>query len=341
MKRKRGCAVTLLILTLLLIVALVVGYYFYNQVFTTNSRSDNQKITILIPSGSNYNDVLRQLVDSQIVSDEFIFDKVARRMNYPNHVHPGRYTVNSGISMYHLIRKLRSAESEPVRVALDRVSDIYEWAAKAGNALEIDSAQITDTLISKYFLKENGVNENNVLSLFIPDTYEFYWEISLKAFINRMQKEYQKFWTTERKEKANELGLSLNEVYILASIVQEEAVIVDEMPRIAGVYINRLKKNMALQADPTIKYIVRKRTDKKVYLADYKIVSLYNTYVNTGLPPGPIAITSSKAIDAVINFEKHQYIYFCARADGSGYHEFTADYNQHIRNRNLYIKAKN
>jgi len=339
-KSKKNCLIPLIIVLIIFITIAVTIFYFYGKFFTSSNNDSLKETTIFIHSGSSYEEVVTQLVEEGIVKDKTIFNLLAKQMNYPAHVHPGRFTIRHGTSIYYLIRKLRSAESEPVLVALDRVSDVYEWAAKAGHALEIDSATIADSIFSDNFLEENKVNSDNVLSLFLPDTYEFYWEISLKGFINRMKKEYDKFWTSERITKAERLNLTTSEIYILASIVQEEAVILNEMPRIAGVYFNRLNIGMPLQADPTIKYIVRKRRDDNVYLADYKIVSPYNTYENTGLPPGPIAITTKRAIDAVLNAESHNYIYFCASADGSGAHLFTADYNQHLKNRNLYLNAK-
>jgi len=226
-------------------------------------------------------------------------------------------------------------------VKLDQLTTIYEFAGKAGEMLEIDSNDVIDTLFSEAFLKKYDLTKENVITLFLPNTYEFYWETSLAAFLKKMIQETEMYWTNHKQRKANMMKLTRAEIYTLASIVQQEAVILSEMPRIAGVYINRLKKNMKLQADPTIKFIVKSHGRKKVILEDYHTPSEYNTYENFGLPPGPIAMASEKALDAVLEYEEHNFLYFCAKADGSGYHEFTPNYNMHLHYRNIYLKAKN
>lgn len=340
-RRKKSNKKSFIILSALLLtgIAALIGYQFYRYFFLPAPGASAGTV-IFIPSGSDYQKMVTILKYHHLIKDEESFHLLARKMNLINHIHPGRYIIKSNSSLYEIIRKLRSGESDPVRVAIDQVSTIEELCSKVGKSLEIDSAQLMDTLTSHSFLKANRIKYEEIMTLFIPDTYEFYWEISLSGFLNKMKKVYDKFWNHSNLKKAKNLQLTPAEIYTLASIVQEEAVIADEMPRIAGVYLNRIKKGMALQADPTIKFIIRNRKDNKLNLSDYQIESPYNTYLHKGLPPGPIYITSTKALLAVLNAEKHNYIYFCARADRSGYHEFTDNYQKHLYYRNLYLKSK-
>jgi len=341
-QRKRGGCLRGILLTVLLFATIVViGFRFYKNLFMLKKITDGEEKVIYIPSESTYSNVVNQLIEQGIVNDKVSFDLLAKKMNYPNHVHPGRYILSSRISIYQLIRILRSGNSQPVMVKLDQLTTIYEFAGKAGEMLEIDSNDVIDTLFSEAFLKKYDLTKENVITLFLPNTYEFYWETSLAAFLKKMIQETEMYWTNHKQRKANMMKLTRAEIYTLASIVQQEAVILSEMPRIAGVYINRLKKNMKLQADPTIKFIVKSHGRKKVILEDYHTPSEYNTYENFGLPPGPIAMASEKALDAVLEYEEHNFLYFCAKADGSGYHEFTPNYNMHLHYRNIYLKAKN
>ncbi|MFC2114058.1 endolytic transglycosylase MltG [Bacteroidota bacterium] len=332
----------LVVFIMLSLVALLIAYKLYLGVFAPNINPAfcEKHPALIINSESSYQDVLSQLETDSVLLDMRSFKLLAKKMNYPNKVFAGHYRLNDQMSNYELIRLLRSGDSPPFMVAIDKYHTIYELAGGVGASLEIDSADIVKYMLDRGFLNAHKLTKDNALTFFIPNSYEFYWNTSLKKFFARMENEADKFWTEERINKAEAIRFSKAEVYTLASIVQEEAAREDEMERIAGVYLNRIRKRIRLEADPTIKFLVRNRKDNKVYLSDYEIVSPYNTYRNSGLPPGPIIQARMGAMDAVLNAERHNYLYFCAKADGSGYHLFTNDYKQHVNNRRLYLKSK-
>jgi len=341
--KRSGLRTFLIVLLVLVMVGVLIAYRFYQGIFDPNVEIINKEkneVELFIPTGSTYDEVLLILSHQGILKNEQSFRLLAKKMNYPAHVHPGRYIILKGMSNYDLIRKLRSGESDPLTVTIDKVATAEEVAGLVGNVLELDSADIMNRLYNPDFLKEHGLNKNNVLAFFIPNSYEFYWNVNPDVFIEKMEKEYNTFWKKERVKRAREMNLSAAEIYILASIVQEEASVADEMPRIAGVYVNRLKKGMRLEADPTIKFLVRKRKNPKVELEDYKIQSPYNTYRNAGLPPGPIILARKESLLAVLNYEKHNYLFFVAKHDRSGYHVFSENYEQHKYYRKLYLKSK-
>ncbi|MBC8342894.1 MAG: endolytic transglycosylase MltG [Bacteroidetes bacterium] len=341
-KRKSTFSAVLIVFIILAFIVLLVGYKFYLGIFSPNLNPDyvTEHSVIEIPTESSYEDVLKLLRKDSILLDFRSFKWVAKKMNYPNHVYGGRYPVNREMNNYDLIRMLRAGENAPFMVTIDKHRTIYDLAGGVSAQLEIDSAEIVEHILNKRFLEKHKLNQDNVLSFFVPNTYEFYWNISLKKFFQRMQKEGDKYWTEEKIEKASNLRFTKAELYTLASIVQEEAAHESELERIAGVYLNRIRKNMPLQADPTIKYLIKDRNDQKLYLNDYEIVSPYNTYKNSGLPPGPITMARMSAMDAVLNAERHDFLYFCAKADGSGFHEFSTNYRQHTNYRNLYLRSK-
>ena len=341
--RKTRGFIIVLILIVFLILSAIIALRLYKGIFYSNVRipdSEKNEVELFIPTASTFEEVLNIINEADILKSEINFRLLAEKMNYPAHVHAGRYIIKRGMSNYDLIRKLRSGESDPMMVEIDKVSSVEELASKVGKVLEIDSHQIAERIYSKEFLQKHGLNKNNALVFFIPDSYEFYWNVSIDGFFTRMKKEYDKFWKDEKIALSKKIGLDPVRVNILASIVQEEASISDEMPRIAGVYINRIKKGMRLQADPTVKFIIRHRSNPKLYLADYKIESPYNTYIYAGLPPGPIIITRKEALDAVLNYERHTYLYFVVKHDGSGRHVFSENYEQHKYYRNLWLKSK-
>lgn len=233
--------------------------------------------------------------------------------------------------------------SLPVKLAFNNQERLEDFAGRIGSQIEADSTSLMKAFTDKAFLDENGFTEENVLSMFIPNSYEFFWNTSAEKFRDRMAKEYRAFWNDERKAKAEAQNLTPLEVSTLASIVHKETVKTDERPRVAGVYLNRLKSGIKLEADPTVIYAVKKeandfnRVIKRVLYKDLETVSPYNTYRNFGLPPGPIAMPDVSAIDAVLNPEKHNYIYFCASVTNFGYHEFAVTPAQHEVNRQKYV----
>jgi len=254
-----------------------------------------------------------------------------------NPMRAGRFEVEPGWSMLQLIRHLRNGPQSPVQLVLNNERLPENVAAKAAQFIEPDSIAIWSAMQQEAFIKELGFSPETLMSLFIPNTYEFFWNTKPKAFLNRMKREHDRFWgTNQRREKAEQLGLSPAEVYTLASIVEKETLIAEEKPRIAGVYLNRLDIGMRLQADPTAVFARRDFGAARVLDYHTQYDSPYNTYRYAGLPPGPIAMASIASIDAVLEPESHQYLYFCAKGDGSGLHAFARTLSAHNRNAAIY-----
>ncbi len=240
-----------------------------------------------------------------------------------------------------LINLLRSGKQEPVTLIIRGFRNYNYLAGYVSKKLEVDSVDIVNAFEDELLAKKYGFNVNTFITIVIPNTYQFFWNTSAEDFIDRMAKEYKKFWTTERLQKATSIGLTQSDVSILASIVQMETNKIDEMSLIAGVYINRLKKNMALQADPTVIFAHNDFTIKRVLNKHLEIDSPYNTYKYIGLPPGPICIPYPHSIDAVLNYSKHNFLYFCAKDDMSGYHVFARTLQEHLNNARKYQKKLN
>ena len=254
----------------------------------------------------------------------------------------GHYVVKDGMNVIEIVRMFKLGLQTPVKVTMNNVKIPAQLAGKLSKQFEADSVEFVQVLTDKALAKKLGFdNPLTMFSIFIPNTYEFYWTATPEEFVDRMYKEYKRFWTAERDAKRKRSGLNRVEVVTLASIVYEETRKVDEMPRVAGVYINRLKTGMPLQADPTIKYAMQRFDLRRILKSYLKTPSPYNTYINKGLPPSPICMPSVEAIDAVLNFEKHEYLYFCARHTFDGYHNFAKTYSQHLANARLYQQELN
>ncbi len=305
------------------------------------SLRKGEKRVVLIPSGADYTQVLDILKADSVLRYPATFDFLARRKHYPKFIHPGRYLFRPGMSNNEMVNMLRGGFQQPVRVTIHNIRTKEQLAGVVGRKLELDSAALVQLLNDTAFVAGFGMDTATVISLFIPDTYEFYWNIPAERFVKKMYREYKKFWNKKRLEEAEQTGLTPVEVITLASIVQEEAIHPDEMPRIAGVYLNRLKKGIRLQADPTIKFALRDFQRRRIITKDLQIDSPYNTYKYAGLPPGPIRIPSKAAIDAVLHAEKNGYLYFCAKDDFSGYHYFSKTLSQHNRYARKYRRALN
>ncbi len=321
---------------------IISSYLVYWAVYKPNVNLNGKKSTYLyIPTGSNYEDVKKQLYDSGFISNHLSFEWMAARKKYAQKIKPGKYLILANMSNNELINMLRSGKQEPVRVTFTFARTKKELAKKIHEQLESDENEFENLLKDAEFLGHYGLNFSNALTLFIPNTYEFYWNTSSKKMIQKMALEYKKFWKKERQEKARNIGLSQTEVSVLASIVQQESFIDAEKPIIAGVYINRLAKKMPLQADPTLIWAIGDFTIKRVTGKYFNIDSPYNTYKNLGLPPGPICLPSVKSLDAVLNYKKHSFIYFCAREDFSGYSNYASTYEGHLKNARKYQAALN
>ena len=336
-----------------LLIALLVGAYIaydmYKQVYQPNVTLNNSiDKYFYIQSTYSFDDVVHDLYEKGYIINRESFEFVAeKKANFKNNIHPGRYLLEDGMSNNELIDLLRSGETIPVKVTFNNVRTKTDLAGKISKNLECDSTEVLDLLNNQEFVIKYGFNTTTILTLFLPNTYQFNWATTAEQAIVRMAEEYKKFWTEERKAKAYALNLSQSEVAILASIVQaEQSVHSDERPKVAGLYINRIRIGMALQSDPTLVYGLGDFSIRRVLNKHKEINSPYNTYKHRGLPPGPINLPSISSLDAVLNYENHDYLYMCAKEDFSGYHNFAKNYNQHLvyarkyqrelNNRNIY-----
>jgi UPF0755 protein len=317
---------------------LIYGGILANQVFSKNTKFSENELYVQIPTGSTYEDVKK--IIAPFVENMDRFESVASKRSYPENVKPGRFLLTKGMNSYQLVKAMRS--NVPVKLAFNNQERLEDFAGRVSSQIEPDSLLLLKTFKDSIFLQENGFNEENVFVMFIPNTYEVYWNISAENFRDKMIKEYHKFWNKDRIAKAEKQGLTPVEATILASIVHKESVKKDERPRIAGVYLNRMSLGMPLQADPTVIYAIKKKDNdfaqviKRVFYNDLFLNSPYNTYKVIGLPPGPIAMPDITALDAVLNPEKNDFIYFCASVDRFGYHEFAATLPEHNVNAKKY-----
>jgi len=334
-RKNRKILVRLLLIAIATIVvaAGVAGYLFWHAVYKNNiALPEGEHRYLFIRTGSNYTDLINELSSIEFLINSNTFEWLAERKNLPNHIYPGRYEIRAGMGNDELIDMLRSGAQKPLNVTFNNIRTLKQLAGVISQQIEADSL----SLILEFYNNDNyskaGLTPETFQLIYIPNTYEFYWNTSAKGFIKRMDTEYNRFWNTSRKNKAEKLNLSPEEVSVVASIVDKETNRDDEKQRIAGVYLNRLRDGWKLQADPTAVYAFYLANDSllnRVYKKHTKIKSPYNTYIHKGLPPGPICIPSIAGIDAVLNAEDHEYMYFVAKADGSGYHQFSKTYKQH------------
>jgi UPF0755 protein len=262
-------------------------------------------------------------------------------MGYTHKVKPGKYRLKEGMSNRSLINMLKSGNQEPVKIRVHNIRVKEDFAKFVSTQIEADSLSVITMLNSPDYVGKYGFNTDNVYAMIIPNSYELYWNTSADAFLKRMYEEYQKFWTPARKSKAKAIGFTSAQVSTLAAIVDWEALHNDEMPTIAGLYLNRYRRGIKLEADPTVIFANNDFTIRRVLNRHLRKESRYNTYLHKGLPPGPIMMPSISAIDAVLNHKKHDYIYMCAKEDFSGYHNFATNLSQHLANARKFQKALN
>jgi UPF0755 protein len=312
----------------------------YRTLFATVIRTEGNTI-LYIPTGSSYESVLDTLYSNLDIKNHSLLEWVAKRKKYPLMIKPGRYVIDTDESYNGLINLLRSGRQTPVKVTFNNVRSLNQVFGKIGKLIEADSVQLKSFFSDDSNFKPDGFNSETIIALFIPDTYELYWNTDSRELYERMLREYRQFWTGERLGKAKEINLSQVEVAILASIIDDEVTKKDEKPRIAGVYLNRLRRGIPLQACPTIKFALNDFTITRVLKKHLIVDSPYNTYRHNGFPPGPIGCPSKEGIDAVLNAERHDYIFFAAKADFSGYHNFSRTLSEHNRYAALYQKELN
>jgi UPF0755 protein len=316
------------------------GFHYYQNFFQPNITTGDQPSAYLyIHTGAGFPAVKNILSDHHYIRDMKSFEWVAHKKKYDVKVRPGRYKISDGMNNNELVNLLRSGNQEPVRMIIQNVRTPEELAGKVAAQVEGDSLSILNLLHDPGYLREFGAGPATVFTLFIPNTYEFFWNTTADQFIRRMYKERQKFWNDERLTMMSQEGLDIPGVITLASILEKETVKNIEKPVIAGVYLNRLRKGWPLQADPTLIFAWNDYTIKRVLNKHKEIDSPYNTYKYTGLPPGPICLPSVSSIDAVLKYEKHAFMYFCAKEDLSGYHNFAVTLAEHNRNAERYQEA--
>ncbi len=336
---KNSSKILIIIGVLILVVGGFMGLKFYKAYFAPNVNGNREYL--YIKTGSTYQDLLVNLQSKEILKDFASFEQAAEKMKLASSVKPGRYRLTGGLSNRSFINMLKSGNQDPVKLKFQNIRKKQNFAAYMAKNMEADSLAFISVLDSAALLEKYGFNKENSYSLFIPNTYEMYWNIKPIDFFERMQKEYVKFWNAERKQKAAKLNLSPVQVSILASIVDSEALYDKEMPIIAGLYLNRLNQGILLQADPTVIFANDDFTVKRVTNRLLAVDSKYNTYKYRGLPPGPIMMPSINAIDAVLNRDTNNYIYMCAKEDFSGYHNFAETKEQHEINAKKYREALN
>ena len=317
-----------------------ISVYLYQMFYSPNFLINQKDKFLMIEDNMNFNGVRNKLIQDTILNDVLSFSVLSKAMKYNQNIKSGAYKIKSNMSNYSLIKMLRSGNQTPINISFNHARKIEDLSKIITKDLKITNDEFMEFINNK---KNDlyGFNKMNIMAMFLSDTYEVYWNISIESLFNKMHSEYTKFWNKERINKSNELKMSNIDVSILASIVASETLKMDEANTIAGVYINRLKKNMYLQADPTLVYAANDFSIKRVLNKHKKIASPYNTYINKGLPPGPIKLTTKEYIDAVLNYEKHKYIYFCAKDDFSGYHVFATKLSEHNRNAKKFQRALN
>jgi UPF0755 protein len=335
MSKKRGpkpisFIIILLLLTLGLGAWLVLG---------PNTGSLNEGEYLYIHTGATYENLLQELEKGGYVKNMWSFKTLADRANLPTHVHPGKYHIFPGMSNYAMVRMLHAGRQTPVKLVINKLRTKQDFISLLGRNLEADSITLRQLFHNPAYLDSFGLDTNTVMCGVMPDTYDFYWNTGADKAFRKIVQNYQHYWTPERQKQAKDQGLTDNEAIVIASIVDEETNKNDEKPKVASVYLNRLHNGMKLQADPTVKFAVGDFSIRRITGAHLQTVSPYNTYMYSGLPPGPICTPAPSSIQAVLTAPKTQYLYFCAKEDFSGYHNFAATYDEQLKNAHAYQQA--
>ncbi len=336
MRRKKIFVVFLLLFSILLT---SFGFWTYQMLYSPNILVDKEDRAIIIRRGETFKQVQDFFYDENIVNDLVSFSFLARLMKYDTKVKPGRYVMRANMNNLEAIRMLRAGKQEPVNITFNNVRLIEDLGEKITRNILLTEEEFNAALVQYLANNKDGFNEKTIIGMFIPNTYEVYFDIEGDELIERMNREYHNFWNEERLAKAEAIGLTPAEVSVLASIVQAESIKGDESPVIAGLYMNRLNRNMALEADPTLVFAAGDFTIKRVLNKHKEIDSPYNTYMYPGLPPGPINMPTIRSLDAVLNYSEHSFLFMCAKEDFSGYHNFATNLRDHINNANRYQRA--
>lgn len=324
---------------LLFIAALMISFLYYQKIFSPNVAKE--KAYLYIRSNDKFEDVILSLDKFELLKNVSSFEWLAKKKNLPEKLKPGKYLLKAGMNNNQIINMLRAGNQEAVNLVFNNIRTNEQLAGKLGKQIEADSISLIEFFNNPQLLAKYNTTPEDVRLLFIPNTYKIWWNTSPDQLMERMKTEYEKFWNEDRDGKAYTAGLSRKEVAIIASIVEEETNRKDERSTVASVYINRIKKGMLLQADPTVKYAIGDFTIKRVLNKHLSFDSPYNTYKYAGIPPGPICIPSISSIDAVLANKKTDYLYFCAKEDFSGYHNFAKNVDEHLENARKYQRALN
>ncbi len=320
------------------VIALSIFLYIF---FASNTGHFTGKKYLYIRTGSTYEQVLQTMQDSAIVQDIASFKRMAKWFSLPENIHPGRYEIKEGMGNYTMVSMLKKGKQSIVRLVINKLRTKNDIIRKLASQLEPDSTAWSKLFANQEFLSRNNIDSNQVQSLIMPNTYEFYWNVTPEKVMDKLIAYKERFWTPERIAKADRLKLTPVQVITVASIVEEETNKKDEKPNIASVYINRYRIGMNLGADPTVKFAVGDFKLKRILNVHTQVSSPYNTYRVSGLPPGPICTPSENSIDAVLNATDTKYLFFCAKEDFSGYHNFATTYAEHLVNAGKYQKALN
>jgi UPF0755 protein len=312
----------------LFLAVLLVGVYAAWNIFGPNVTAPTDKY-FYIKTGESFDEVISSLKDQKIVKGGFFFDKLLAQAKYKSNVKAGRYEIKDNTSIYSLIKMLKAGKQSPVRLVINKLRLKEDLAGKIGKTFEVDSIEVINFLSNKDSLASYKLDDNTLMSAIIPNTYEFNWNTSFKKIFGRLKSEQEKFWNEDRLQKATSKNLTPLQVYIIASIVEEETNKADDKPLVASVYTNRLLKGEKLQADPTVKFAKKDFLMTRILFSDLKFESPYNTYAHAGLPPGPICTPSTKSIDAVLDAPKTDYMFFVAKPDFKGYSNFAVTYAEH------------
>ena len=310
------------------------------MLYSPNFLINSEDKFIIIDDNTDFNELIKKLEDDTLINDILSFSFLSKIMEYQENIKIGAYKVKMNMTNYDMITMLRSGNQTPIKLTFSYARKMDDLAEKITSKLKMSKDDLLNYLndnIDDY----NGFEKSDIISVFLPDTYEVYWNVSPKNLTNKMYSEYKKFWNSERIAKLENINLNEKEVIVLASIVASETRMLDEADRVAGLYINRLRKNMRLQADPTLIFAANDFTIRRVLNKHKKIKSPYNTYIHKGLPPGPIRLVPKQYIDAVLNYEEHNFIYMCAKEDFSGYHAFATNLSDHNRNARKFQIALN
>ncbi|MBB3122681.1 UPF0755 protein [Mesoflavibacter sabulilitoris] len=324
-----------------LVIAGYFAYFVYNAMLKPNTAFNNETAYIYVSTNATYDEVREQL--EPLLKDIDSFDALAVQKKYTTNIKAGRFPIKKGMSNNDIINSIRS-NNLPIKLSFNNQERIEDLAGRIAQQIEPDSLSLLKAITDSTFLKEKNFTKQTVLNMYVPNTYEFFWNTSPELFRDKMLGEYYRFWNDERQAKRKALKLSVNEVMTIASIVQKETAKIDERPRVAGVYLNRIRKGWPLEADPTVIYAKKLKENnfnqviKRVLYKDLEIDSKYNTYKYPGIPPGPITMPDVSAIDAVLNPEKHNYMFFVADVKNFGYHKFAKTLAQHNANKRLYTQ---